>query len=160
MKFNPIQYIRKIFEGRFFLHWTQIPDSQLDLDFNPIIVNHKLTGYYVLLHWQAKPKNFRQWGIYDSFTDNYYSFPAKSFSFGNLRGTQQQLLDISEEVYPTRPTAVVYYGNARIICENGKYILESITPVKNGQLTSDSTSNYSTEYSGLTVEPTETIENQ
>lgn len=76
-------------------------DSELILDFNPIIDYFNLTGVFSLIHWQAKPVNYRQWGIYQGNTDNYKSVKAFQFK-GKLTSLQ-----IPDSEIQTLPSAVL-----------------------------------------------------
>ncbi|WP_146136581.1 hypothetical protein, partial [Aphanothece hegewaldii] len=48
--------------NKFTLHWPDVPNSQLIIDFNPLIVFFGLTGHFVLLHYQARPVGLRRFG--------------------------------------------------------------------------------------------------
>jgi hypothetical protein len=99
--------------GKFKSHWEEVKDSELVLDFLPIIDKFSLnTEPFVLEHWQAKPHGLRKWGLYCASSDNYYSVEADYIKVGfNLKISK---LQIDERLYQTRPTAVVLYSNARV----------------------------------------------
>lgn len=80
------QKIVKVHQAKFLVFWSDRPDSELIIDFNPLIDFFKLEGNFCLIHWQAKPKGLRKWGTYDRFLDSYFSFASKDISFGNIRG--------------------------------------------------------------------------
>lgn len=98
--------INKLNTGKFALNWVNVPNSELILNFNPLISTYKLTGTYCLLHWQAKPKFYRRWGIYYSATDYYYSFEWNRLIINERLPVKA--LQISESKYRTVPTAVIY----------------------------------------------------
>ena len=60
---------------------------QLILNFNPIIERFKLSGNFQLIHWQARPKGYRQWGIYNSLDDSYTSIDNFQIT-GNFKSLQ------------------------------------------------------------------------
>lgn len=66
--------IKKKSKARFELHHEGVPNSTLEIDFNSVINELELTGDFILLHWQARPRGLRQWGVYFSTTDMYHSF--------------------------------------------------------------------------------------
>lgn len=87
-----------------------IPNSELELDFNPLISEFKLTGDYYLLHWQARPKGYREWGIYRAVDDSYHSLPKIPTCYGGWSTLQ---LDDGEAM--TLPSAVLLIrGNLRL----------------------------------------------
>lgn len=100
------QEITKLGVAKFQSTWHSVADSTLFLNFNPIIQQYNLTGQYVLLHWQAKPKNLRTWGVYDSVTDTYHSIGSdevKPFI------AEVDILDVPETLIKTVPTAVLLF---------------------------------------------------
>ncbi len=102
--------IQKLSKAKFKLSTDNVPNSDLELDFNPIIDNFNLKGDYLLLHFQAKPKESRQWGVYASKTDSYHSI--KEF---DLDRPQARSLHLDETRHKTVPTAVLLIENARLI---------------------------------------------
>ncbi len=102
--------IQKIGKAKFKVSTDNIPNSEIELDFNPIIDNFKLEGDYLLLHFQAKPKESRQWGVYASKTDSYHSI--KEF---DLDRPQVRSLHLDETQHKTVPTAVLLVENSRLI---------------------------------------------
>lgn len=70
---NKNKEIKKLAPGRFRITTIGVPNSQLFLDFTPLIKKFNLRGNFSLIHWQAKPKHYREWGIYNSETDSYSS---------------------------------------------------------------------------------------
>ncbi len=67
--------ITQLGKARFRLVTVNIPNSQIILDFNPLIHKFQLKGEFSLIHWQARPKKYREWGIYNSVEDRYSSIP-------------------------------------------------------------------------------------
>lgn len=102
--------ITKLAQAKFKIITDNVPNSELVLDFNPIIQQFLLTGNYLLIHWQARPKGHRQWGVYFSETDTYTSLSA--IDFNHVLGKTLQLDDKSAL---TVPTAVIVAQNARLI---------------------------------------------
>ena len=91
--------------NKFLVFYQGYERDRMFLDFNPIIDRYKLAGIYILLHFQAKPKGLRTWGIYDSLTQNYYSSERFLLPERNYR---TKFLQIDENLHRTVPTAVVY----------------------------------------------------
>lgn len=94
----------------FQLYWRseegiQVPDSQIILDFNPLIleVKRKQPPFF-LIHWQARPKGKRQWGIYSSADQNYSS--TREIKLLNIK--EMKTIQIDEQKIKTVPTAVLF----------------------------------------------------
>ncbi|MGL5874017.1 MAG: hypothetical protein ACRC2R_16885 [Xenococcaceae cyanobacterium] len=99
-------------KGKFHLSWDEKPREYLLLDFSPLIYVFNLEGKYCLIHWQARPKGLRTWGIYDSVTNNYY---PKTIGKILVPQVNLELLQIDENNYATVPTAVLYLKNCSIV---------------------------------------------
>lgn len=97
------QTVTKISKAQFLCRWIAVPNSELVINFNPIISAHNLQGAYCLIHWQAKPKGLRTWGVYDSEKDMYFSIGAFSVDGAVVLS----ILDVSERTVKTVPTAVI-----------------------------------------------------
>lgn len=95
------QIITKINKARFNVMTVSTVNFQLILNFNPLIEKFNLTGNYKLVHWQAKPKNSRRWGIYNSKDDSYQSL--ENFQ---LKGIIQSL-QIPDKESISIPSAVL-----------------------------------------------------
>ncbi len=102
--------IQKLSKAKFKVSTDNVPNSELELDFNPIIDEFKLQGNYLLIHWQAKPKGYRRWGIYSSKSGLYYS--VVSIDMERWMGKTLQLDDMTAK---TIPSAVLWVKNARLI---------------------------------------------
>ncbi len=102
--------IQKLSKAKFKINTDNIPNSELELDFNPIIDEFDLKGNFLLIHWQAKPKGYRKWGIYSSKGDRYYSLT--SIEMERWTGKTLQLDDLTAS---TVPSAVLLVKNARLI---------------------------------------------
>jgi hypothetical protein len=118
-------HITKIEKGRLRIFR---PDCKLDsviiLDFNPIIKEHNLSGHFCLLHYQGIPFGLREWGIYDGFSDNYYSFRGVLFSCSYcLTPERWGVIEIDEIKHKVRPSSVVVFYDSIIRKEKEKYIL-------------------------------------
>ena len=103
-----MKIIKKIAKGKFDVI-TPNQDSKLTLDFNPIIEQFKLhegRSDYKLIHWQAKPKGDRQWGVYDRASDSYSCgvWDDLPTFYGGAR-----LLMLDDATATTIPSAVVYH---------------------------------------------------
>ena len=102
--------IQKLAKAKFKVSTDHIPNSELELDFNPIIEEFNLSGDFLLIHWQAKPKGYRKWGIYASKSDRYYSL--KAIDMERWTGKTLQLDDLTASALPS---AVLLVKNARLI---------------------------------------------
>ncbi|MEY2832268.1 MAG: hypothetical protein RLZZ574_1526, partial [Cyanobacteriota bacterium] len=96
-----MKLITKLAPAKFALATEFIPKSELELDFNPIISQFELTGNYYLIHWQARPKGYREWGVYRAVDDSYHSLPKIPTVYGGWSSLQ---LDDATTV--TLPSAV------------------------------------------------------
>jgi hypothetical protein len=98
-----------------------VPQGDIELDFNPIIQEFNLTGDYQLIHWQARPKGQREWGIYSSYEDSY-----RSVATGNFNYCSGRLLMLDDKTTNTLPSAVVCLETRRIICINDRVIMGDV----------------------------------
>jgi hypothetical protein len=112
-----MQRVQKEARGKFKVWWDVHPEQALNLDFNPIVSFFQLEGEFCLLHWQARPRGLRRWGIYDSIQDCYH--PLDWHSFNKTVGILS-LLQISDDYSPSAlPTAVLLLeGHTKI--EDGR----------------------------------------
>lgn len=94
--------IKKIGKGAFSVTVPNVKGGLLILDFNPLIKYFNLSGNFDLIHWQARPRKYREWGIYNSLSDEYLSL-AKIDLDGKFT-----TLQIPDEKAVTLPTAVLY----------------------------------------------------
>lgn len=90
--------ITQLGKARFRLVTVNIPNSQIILDFNPLIHKFQLKGEFSLIHWQARPKKYREWGIYNSVEDSYSSIP--DFKIEGIF-TSLQIPDVSAYSLPS-----------------------------------------------------------
>ena len=95
--------IKKIGKGAFSVTVPNIKGGLLILDFNPLIKYFNLSGNFDLIHWQARPRKYREWGIYNSRSDTYLSLPKIEFE-GKLISLQ-----IPDEKAVTLPSAVLLF---------------------------------------------------
>lgn len=102
-QYRIIKTAQKVFS----LRW--VGNDPLIMNFNPIIQKYDLSGDFVLLHWQAKPKNLRGWGLYDSATDQYY----QTNSDLQLPELKIKLVDVNERYVLTVPTAMILFQDCR-----------------------------------------------
>ena len=96
------QNIIKLATAKFQVSTEQVRNSELILDFSPLIERFNLSGNYQLIHFQAKPKGHRRWGIYRSRDDSYSSCCGVQ-----VAGTVKTLL-IPDNLAQTIPNAVLY----------------------------------------------------
>ncbi len=110
--------ITKISQAKFKLRTENVPNSDIELDFAKIIDQFKLKGSFSLLHWQAKPKGYRQWGIYSSLSDSYISVEEIDVNFGKIR-----TLQLDDKTVTTVPSAVIYYPSGQVCLFNNRAVL-------------------------------------
>lgn len=103
------------------LTYPTIPNFLLEMDFNPLIDYFRLRGEFCILHWQAKPKGERRWGVYDKGADNYTSMEYDKLHLQVV----PRLLQINENLVPTVPTAVLLFLNSRLV-KNGYYSIIAV----------------------------------
>jgi hypothetical protein len=117
--------IVKISRGRFIISWLDCKELEgITLDFNTIIKEYKLDGNFCLFHWQSKPINVRQFGVYDSFTDSYNSFDSNLFSFGNVLAIKMRWLQVPDSIARgIRPSAVLGVFDCVLNQKEDKYTL-------------------------------------
>jgi hypothetical protein len=96
--------VTKISKARFRVVTPEIANSKLVVNFNPIIDEFNLKGNFYLIHWQARPKGYRQWGIYSSKDDTYTSTEQPPKSHGLV-----QYLMLNDRAAYTIPSAVVLF---------------------------------------------------
>ena len=107
-------------KNTFKIYWlsdnkSQLKESIIELDFNPLI-NHVLNStfkanYFCLVHWQARPKGLRQWGVFDSTTSNYYASRELSFK----TAVEPKTIQLDELKIKTLPTAVVFFPYCKVV---------------------------------------------
>ena len=112
-----MKQITKIQRAKFKVTTPGVTSSELELDFQPIIDHFKLEGNFILLHWQARPKGHREWGIYSSRDDSYRSIAEVKFNSVWLKSLQ-----LDDATAKTVPSAVLYGDDDRITCINDRSI--------------------------------------
>lgn len=102
--------IERIAPAKFKVTTPNVENSELMLDFQPIIDKFKLVGDFKLIHWQARPKGYREFGIYSSVDDSYRSTDNLSKAgYGSV-----QFLQLDDATANTLPSAVILHrGNLR-----------------------------------------------
>ena len=98
-----MKIIKKLSPSRFQVTTEGVVGSDLTLDFAPLIKEHNLSGNYFLIHFQAKPKIHRQWGIYSGKDDSYTSVQDIVIFSQN-----SSTLNLDEARHNTVPTCVIY----------------------------------------------------
>lgn len=116
-----MKHITKLAKAKFKVFNPAIAGSELELDFNPIIEEFKLSGNYCLIHWQARPKGDREWGIYVSKEDRYYSTPELRQNVGCLKSLQ-----LDDKSAKTLPSAVLFSSADNVTCINDKTIIGDV----------------------------------
>ena len=106
-----MQKVIKLNHGIFKIFWTQNHTESIVLNFIPLIKAFNLSQYnnYVLLHWQAKPKNLRRFGAYQP--DEYFGIDYANFSSEDV---SCQLIQIPESNITTNPVAVLLFPNCKL----------------------------------------------
>lgn len=113
--------IQKTGVAKFRVTTPGVTGNDLDLDFNPLIKEFNLSGNYSLLHWQARPKGYRQWGIYSSKDDSYRSVAKLKINNATLCSLQ-----LDDKTATTVPSAVFYTGEDKCNCINDLAILGNV----------------------------------
>ena len=93
--------ITKIAPAHFKIRIKDRSNFRLVLNFNPIIERFNLKGNYQLIHWQAKPFGYREWGVYNSLDDSYTSINQFQIA-GNFKSLQ-----IPDSEAQSIPSAVI-----------------------------------------------------
>ncbi len=113
--------ITKIQKAKFKVVTPGVTNSELELDFQPVIDEFNLEGNFILIHWQARPKGHREWGIYSSRDDNY-----RSIAELKLNNVWLKSLQLDDTTAKTIPSAVLYGDDDRITCINDRSIIGAV----------------------------------
>ncbi|MEO0834788.1 MAG: hypothetical protein AAFY16_02115 [Cyanobacteria bacterium J06642_3] len=116
-----MKLIEKIDVAKFRVTTPHVKDGVLELDFNPIISQFDLKGNFTLIHWQARPKGHRQWGIYTSKDDNYRSMEQLKINFATV-----QSLQLNDATAKSIPSAVLYTDEDKVTCINEKTVIGDV----------------------------------
>ncbi len=116
-----MKLIHKIATAKFKVSTPGVNGSELELDFNPIIDQFKLEGNFTLIHWQARPKGHREWGIYSSKDDSYRSVAELTINYVTVRSLQ-----LDDATAKTIPSAVLYTSEDLITCINDRSIIGNV----------------------------------
>jgi len=116
-----MKLIQKISKAKFKVSTPGVVGQDLELDFNPVIEQFDLSGDFCLIHWQARPKGHRQWGIYSSSDDSY-----RSTLDVKLNGLVCESLQLNDVEAKTIPSAVFYTSTDKITCINEKTIIGEV----------------------------------
>lgn len=116
-----MKLISKLSKAKFKVSTPGVSGGDLELDFNPIIDEFKLEGDFCLIHWQARPKGDREWGIYSSKNDSYQSQLEIKFN-----GAVMKTLQLDDTQAKTIPSAVLYTLEDRVNCINDRTIVGEI----------------------------------
>lgn len=99
-----MKIINRLAKAKFALATESVPNSDITLDFNPVINFFELTGDYYLIHWQARPKGYRQWGVYRALDDSYHSRLYIPTAYGGW-----STLQLEDATAVTLPSAVILF---------------------------------------------------
>ena len=113
--------ITKIQKAKFKVATPGVTGSELELDFQPVIDEFNLEGNFILIHWQARPKGHREWGIYSSRDDSY-----RSTSELAINGFSVKSLQLDDVTAKTIPSAVLHVQAAGITCINDRSIIGAV----------------------------------
>ena len=113
--------ITKIQKCKFKVATPGVTGSELDLDFQPVIDQFGLEGDFILIHWQARPKGHREWGIYSSRDDSYRSTSELAINLATVKSLQ-----LDDATAKTIPSAVLYTAEDRITCINDRSIIGAV----------------------------------
>lgn len=113
--------VQNVSLAKFKVVTPQVPNSELLLDFSTLINEFKLSGDFLLIHWQARPKGYRQWGIYSSVDDSYRSVDELRINWSKVRSLQ-----LDDKTANTIPSAVLLVENVAVTCINGSAIVGDV----------------------------------
>ena len=113
--------ITKIQKAKFKVATPGVTNSELELDFQPVIDQFKLDGDFVLIHFQARPKGHREWGIYSSKDDSYRSISELAINWATVKSLQ-----LDDATAKTIPSAVLHVQEERITCINDRSIVGAV----------------------------------
>lgn len=102
------QQIKRLSDYRYSIFYKQ-DLGRLIVDFEPLVKALELSADYALVHWQARPRGQRRWGIF-SREAGYQSFQGYQADELACRGFQ---LDESQAL--TVPTAVIVYRGVQVL---------------------------------------------
>lgn len=113
-----MQLIEKVQPGKFKVWWEEDPEAApLTVDFS-VFRPWCREGPAVLLHWQARPKGLRRWGLFDCVADQYFGCDWNKLQFPRM--VQLVPLQLDERLIQSVPTAVLWIPGARVHIEQGK----------------------------------------
>lgn len=69
------------------------------------------------MHWQAKPRGFRRWGLYDVNDDEYYSREYYQIRFNTA--VKQELIQANDNAIKENPVAVILMETTINVKEDG-----------------------------------------
>ena len=101
--------IKKLARGQFKIATPGVTNSELSLDFNPVIEllsDRERKQAFKLIHWQGRPKGHREWGIYDSVADSYTCGVWENLPAFYGAG---RLVMLDDATAATIPSAVIYH---------------------------------------------------
>lgn len=116
-----MKLIQKLGTARFKISTPGVAASELELNFNPIIEAKNLTGDYLIIHWQARPKGDREWGIYQSSDDSY-----RSTLGGKINMSDAEMFQLDDKTAKTIPSAVLITNESRVTCINDRVIVGQV----------------------------------
>jgi len=116
-----MKVIEKKGKAKFKVSTPGVVGQDLELDFNPVIEQFNLKGHFCLIHWQARPKGHREWGIYSSKDDSYQSQEKLK-----LNVAMAESLQLDDGEAKTIPSAVFYTPEDKITCINEKTIIGEV----------------------------------
>ena len=116
-----MKQIQKVGAGLFKISTPGVNGSEINLDFNPIIKEKGLTGDFLLIHWQGRPKGEREWGIYSGQDDSY-----RSFLEGKINWQKIEMFQLDDKTAKSLPSAVMIVEQAPVTCINGRAIVGEV----------------------------------
>lgn len=108
-----------------------ITGSEIKLNFHPLIKQFNLVGNYVLIHWQAKPKGLRRFGVYCS-TDSYRAVDYNKLVFDDLPFSRMNAIQVDENYIRTVPTAVLHIDDCTVNIAGEMIIIKQLNAVDKG----------------------------
>ena len=96
---------------------TDLIGFVLRMNFQPLIEAYQLTGNFLLLHWQARPRPQRRWGCFEQSEGKTRYISFLSYQCDEALFQKGLQLDERETIFV--PTACIYFRDSRILVENG-----------------------------------------
>lgn len=96
-----------------------IENSEIILDFNPVIKQANLTANFAICHYQARPKGLRKWGVF--YKGKYFSVDK----IDSLVPYESIWLDENSVTLP--PNAVIVHRDCELLLTESTATIKAIS---------------------------------